>query len=453
MAEMIPGTDTVRSLQSSGKPAGPPTRGDAAHEDLLMTRETPTAAAAALAPVATNERIGALDLLRLFGVLWSNLNSSYSNYNAVTSLDHKLAWAQRWLIQDRFYNLLILLFGVGFGIQLIRAEVRGTDVRATYYRRAAALLAIGVVHGTLIYNGDILTIYALVAFALVMFRNASTKEILIAALLFWFIGPAVVAVAKWWAGLRFIIPAAPSGVDFAHATWLEIQRVRVAKYLGWLQMFGLSSYVSILASYLIGLWAVKSGYMRRLFDDPATTRRLLIVSLIAIGVGLAARTYAGRIWPLPPPMAGEPRFPYPGFHLYGVLRPTVFRLFNWLELGTAVAYACALVLIWQRPFGARILRPLSNVGRMALTTYLTQSIVCTLLFYSYGLGWSGGGGVGPTGILKITLVLFACQMLVSTWWLKRFRYGPAEWLWRWLSYGRMETVRVKGDIAQAMGAG
>jgi uncharacterized protein len=403
------------------------------------------AAATPLAPVASEERMGALDLLRgwaLFGVLWSNMNSAYSNHKPLAALDHGLAWAQRWLIQDKFYQLLILLFGVGFGIQLMRAQTRGTDVRATYYRRSAGLLAIGVVHGTLISSGDILTIYALVAFALVMFRNASTSGVLIAALVLWFIGPAVVAAAKWWAGLRFVIPDRPHGVDFAHATWLQIQDVRVAKYLGWLRMFGLSAYVTILASYLMGLWAVKSGYLRRLFDDPATTRRLLVLSLIAIAVGLASWRYAGRIWPVPPPRAGEPQFPYPGFHLYGVVRPTVLRFFNWFDVGTAVAYACTLLLIWQRPLGALVLRPLASVGRMALTTYLTQSIVCTLLFYSYGLGWSGGAGVGPTGILKITLVLFACQMLLSTWWLKRFRYGPAEWLWRWLSYGRMEPVRV-----------
>jgi uncharacterized protein len=77
---------------------------------------------------------------------------------------------------------------------------------------------------------------------------------------------------------------------------------------------------------------------------------------------------------------------------------------------------------------------------MALTTYLTQSIVCTLLFYSYGLGWYGS--VGFTGMFLITLILFACQMAASTWWLARFRYGPAEWLWRTLTYGRAPEMRV-----------
>ena len=73
-------------------------------------------------------------------------------------------------------------------------------------------------------------------------------------------------------------------------------------------------------------------------------------------------------------------------------RQFVLNLFDWTTVGTAVAYACVLLLIWQRPRGERVLRPLAATGRIAFTTYLTQSIVCTLLFYSYGLGWYGSVG-------------------------------------------------------------
>src|SRR5262245_27699680 len=99
-------------------------------------------------PVAAPERIGATDMLRgwaMFGVLWSNLNDWYGTTDPITGLDRALAWSQEWLIESRFYSLLILLFGVGFGIQLARARERGTDLRATYVRRAGALLVIGVV--------------------------------------------------------------------------------------------------------------------------------------------------------------------------------------------------------------------------------------------------------------------------------------------------------------------
>src|SRR3954470_16624947 len=99
-----------------------------------------------LQSVAPQDRIHALDVLRgwaLFGVLWSNLNDNYGATDPSTGLDRALSWTQTWLLEGRFYSLLILLFGIGFGIQLTRASARGVDLRDTYYRRSAALLAIG----------------------------------------------------------------------------------------------------------------------------------------------------------------------------------------------------------------------------------------------------------------------------------------------------------------------
>jgi uncharacterized protein len=399
-----------------------------------------------LRPVAPQERIRALDLLRgwaMFGVLWSNLNDVYASHASVTTLDHALWWTQQWLLESRFYALLILLFGIGFGIQLLRAEGLATDLRNTYYRRSAALLAIGVVHGTLIWHGDILTIYALVAFALVMFRTASTRTLLAAAAILWFLGPIIVRESMFLSGLRFPVP----GLDYpartliyAHGTWLQIERARVGEYVDWLGNFGLTSYVSILASFLVGLWSIKSGYLRRVIDEPRVTRRLLVLSLVAAAIGYARWHWAGTLWPLRPPSPNRaPAFPYPGFQL-AMLRSFVLKFFDWATEGTAIAYACILLLLWQRPRGERLLRPLAATGRMALTTYLTQSIVCTLLFYNYGLGWYGS--VGISGCFLITLILFACQMVASTWWLTRFRFGPVEWVWRTITYGRAPAMRM-----------
>lgn len=402
-----------------------------------------------LRPVAPEERIRALDLLRgwaMFGVLWSNLNDWYTTRRApVTALDPALWWTQSWLIDSRFYSLLILLFGIGFGIQLTRADALATDLRGTYYRRSAALLAIGIVHGTLIWSGDILTIYALVAFALVLFRTASTRRILVAAVLLWFVGPFIVRDVMFLSGLRFMLTGsqgshrALAGI-YAHGTWLQIERARVGEYLDGLGHSGLTSYVSTLAAFLVGLWSMKSGYLRRVIDDPRTTRRLLALALGAAAIGYARWHWADALWPhtqAPPNFV--PAFPYPYFQLE-MLRQFVLKFFDWATEGTAVVYACVLLLLWHRPRGERLLRPLAATGRMALTTYLTQSIVCTLLFYSYGLGWYGS--VGFTGMFLITLILFACQMAASTWWLARFRYGPAEWLWRTLTYGRAPEMRV-----------
>ena len=406
---------------------------------VLPTREaTGSKPSANLAPVAPDERIHALDLLRgwaLFGVLWSNLNDWYGTTDPVTSVDHALSWTQQYLIESRFYSLLIVLFGIGFGIQLTRANARSIDVRNTYYRRSAALLTIGVVHGSLIWGGDILTIYALVSFALVMFRTASNRQLVTAAILLYVLGSPVIWDVMYLAGLRFPIQTAPLDLFFPNGSWLDVERARLAQYLGWLRMWGLRSYPGILSAFITGLWAVKSGYLRRVVENPASTRRLLLVAAIAAAVGYASWTYADVLWPIPqPPSEYQPHFPFPYFQL-AVLRRAALTVFDWTTVGSAIAYACALLLLSQRPRAARALRPLAAAGRMGLTTYLTQSVVCTLLFYSYGLGWYGT--VGFTGMLVITLVIYACQMAASVWWLKRFRFGPAEWLWRTLTYGKL----------------
>jgi len=416
---------------------------------VLPTREaTGSKPSANLAPVAPDERIQALDLLRgwaLFGVLWSNLNDWYGTTDPVTNLDHALSWTQQYLIESRFVSLLVILFGIGFGIQLTRANDRGFDVRNTYYRRSAALLAVGVVHGSLVWSGDILTMYALVSFALVMFRTATNRQLVIAASLLYGLGSSVLWDVTYLAGLRFPVQTASLDYLFPHGSWLDVERARLAGYLGWLGIYGLRSYPDLLASFVIGLWTVKSGYLRRVVENPASTRRLLLVAVVATAVGYATWAYSEVLWPRAQAPSGvEQRFPFPYFQLL-VLRRVVLMLFDWVNVGGSIVYACVLLLLSQRPRAARALRPLAAAGRMGLTTYLTQSVVCTVLFYSYGLRWYGT--VGFTGMLVITLVIYACQMIVSTWWLKRFRFGPAEWLWRKLTYGDIGPMRLGEAVA------
>jgi uncharacterized membrane protein YeiB len=176
-------------------------------------------------------------------------------------------------------------------------------------------------------------------------------------------------------------------------------------------------------------------------EQSKVTRRLLYLALAGAAIGYAYWAYGNTIWPWrqPPTSGAAPGFPFPGFQL-AMLRRLVAGFFDWGTLGSSLVYATLLLLAWQRPRGARILRPLAATGRMALTTYLTQSVVCTFLFFSFGLGRYGH--LSHTGMLLISLVLFPCQMFASTWWLQRFRFGPAEWLWRKLAYGKVPVMRL-----------
>ncbi|HEY6830828.1 MAG TPA: DUF418 domain-containing protein [Gemmatimonadaceae bacterium] len=400
-----------------------------------------------LEPVAPSERIQALDLLRgwaMFGVLWSNLNDWYGTTDEATRFDRILSFSQEWLVESRFYTLLCFLFGIGFGIQLMRAAERGSSVQRTYVRRSAALLAIGLIHGLLIWRGDILTLYALVSFSLLLFRDATPRQ-----LVAWMAGIAlfsaeVIARFRWIVGQRYMVarePATTANWIYGHGSYAQIAHQRVYDFADWWGRWGLPTYFSVLAMFLAGVWAIRSGFARRVFTDPATTRRFLAICVVVSLVGYAIDVFGGKFFF--PPQSVEPTTTT----VMLSWRRFVWHALDWSVEASGLAYAALLLLIFQTARGARLLAPLAATGRMALTTYLTQSVVCTTLFYSYGFRLLGR--VGYTGMFTITVTLFAVQMAVSVWWLKRYRFGPVEWLWRTLTYGRAPAMRVAPEASPA----
>jgi uncharacterized protein len=408
--------------------------------DLAVPSYSP-GVSTSLEPVAPAERIAALDLLRgwaMFGVLWSNLNDGYGTTDPATRLDRVLSFTQEWFVEGRFYTLLCFLFGIGFGIQLTRAAARGTDVRTTYMRRSAALLAIGLVHGLLIWPGDILTMYALASFALLLFRNATPRRQLVSGVLLWVFGVYLVRRLRFLVGMRVMVPRIPSttgGWIYSHGTLAQIHAERVMRYADWFGRWGLTTYVSILAMFLVGGWAVRSGFLQRVVSDARLTRKVALVSAVVALIGYASEVFGAKILPSSatfPTTALDWRLWFPSEPIYSVI--------GLATEATAVLYGALLLLAFQTTVGKRVLAPLAAAGRMALTTYLTQSVVCTFLFYSYGLRWFGTRSF--TNMLEITVTLFAAQMVLSSWWLRRFRFGPVEWVWRTLTYGKAPAMRV-----------
>jgi uncharacterized protein len=106
----------------------------------------------------------------------------------------------------------------------------------------------------------------------------------------------------------------------------------------------------------------------------------------------------------------------------------------------SLGYAATIVLLWQQTAWRERLMPFSYVGRMALTNYLLQSLIFTTVFYSYGLGLYGRSG--PLVDVPLAIVVYGLQIPFSMWWLKEHRYGPMEWVWRRLTYGRIDSPSV-----------
>lgn len=388
-----------------------------------------------------SERLALIDALRGFalaGVLLVNLGgfSLYYFMDDTARATLPSAGFDRWawllvqiLVQDKALTLFSLLFGLGIAIQVEQARSKGTGI-APILRRLAVLLAIGLLHAHLFWWGDILTIYAVLAFGLIVLRRLPDVAFLIGGLglgLFWFLLAPVAEVLKpddWPEQTRVYADtfAIFSGNDIA-ATLR--QNASVAHWM-WLEMWGVLPFV--FARFLLGYWAGR----KLLLHDPATHRRLLRAILIVGGsVGLAAVIAIEWIdaAQLTDTLLRDGRYSEFALRLLRRIGP----------LGMGLAYAAGFALLFLRPGWQRWLQWLAPVGRMALSNYLMQTVVCMWLFYGIGLGI--GPAYGYLTRLPVWVAIFGAQIGLSHWWLARFRLGPAEWLWRSIAEARRLPMR------------
>lgn len=398
-------------------------------------------------PITSAERILYIDILRgmaLFGILAANMrgfNAPASVYGNIKLLFHDRAdlIAQAFndiFIQGKFITLFSFLFGLGFAVQLSRAEARGAKFMSFYPRRLVALLLFGLIHGLLIWWGDILVAYALAGAMLLLFRNRQQKTLL------------------WWAGGIFTLPILViSGFNVAYLLGFyhpTISKPNMAKIQSVIAIYSHGSVLQILKEnlvvwkqelpsdlfafyalflFMLGMWVWRSGMIHRLDEyKPVLTR----VCAWCIPVGAVLNAFVTFVYAQPP-----------------AAKPTVIGyLANILQYPSAhilsAGYAAGLAVLIQNPVWRKRLTPFAAVGRMALTDYLTQSVLCTLFFYSYTTGLYGR--VGPAVDLIPTVVLYGSQVVFSNWWLARYRFGPMEWLWRGMTYGKLPPLRKEAPV-------
>lgn len=338
------------------------------------------------------------------------------------------------LVESKFFTLFSLLFGIGFSIQLQSARDSGARFLPRFLRRLAGLLLFGIAHVALVWDGDILILYALVGCLLIPFRNVTSR-----ALLRWAAGLIAVPILIYAAGLIWVVVTVASastsangsdGVSLTRA--IEEARAAVlsgsrsgggylssipARLVAYRSVFPLllSRIPTVLAMFLLGLSAGRSGVLR---DVEANTGLLQKIAGWGLGLGLPVSVLVTVGYFLLPPF------------------PAILSLlFNQALAGPlmALGYGASLTLLLRKPAWQSLLRPLALTGRMSLTNYLTQSLACASLFDGWGLGLAGR--VSPLSAQGMALVIFATQVAFSTLWLSHFRYGPAEWVWRAITYG------------------
>jgi len=372
-----------------------------------------------LQPVLPSQRIVALDILRgfaLFGVLLAytlwNLGSPPEETYSRT--DRTLNDVLPALIDGKFYTLFACLFGLGFAIQLKRAADRGVSIVPIYCRRLLALLLIGLAHALLLRNGDILVPYAVLGFCLLPLRNASNRTLVAVAVISLLY--ADVARGVWQlAGLP--LPQRPG--DTAGLGYL-------AENYAWVRYWYASAVFSCLDAlplFLVGLYIGRGDFLER----AAAYRRGLWRILIA-GLVIAVLAYAGR------DLLMSSRGPAPLFVVQR-LAPKLWKIHSW---GLAAFYASSWLLLCQNVACRRWLAPLGAVGRMSLTNYILQAVFVVPVCLAFGLF----DNVTPSLGLLLGLTVWSVQVPTSVWWLKHFRFGPAEWVWRSLTYGHPQPMRV-----------
>lgn len=401
-----------------------------------------------IGPVRYSERIELLDVLRglaVGGILIGNMQW-FSGYGMMPPVlaeqpslsDQVVTFLVHFLVEGKFYSIFSFLFGFGFAMQIARATERGDINASLFKRRLVWLLVIGLLHAYLLWAGDILSIYALMGFALLLFRNKSSESLLKWA--FWLmVVPIVTYILLFIAFVAF----APADIHARIAAgqlegWNQtVATVRESTYLQIITDFNLK-YVAgrygslifqmrlpkILAMFLLGLYAYKKGVFQNPSEHRPFIRKVMIYGLTLGAVGnLAMAALAGSEAAFPPSLAGVA-----GVIGYAFGVPAL-----------ALGIIALIVMLWQSALPRRMFSVLAPVGRMALTNYLMQTVVCVTLFYGFGFGWFGT--IGATEATLIALTIFAIQIVLSTVWLSFFAYGPMEWIWRQLTYGRGLSLR------------
>lgn len=393
------------------------------------TPPSPAAVAGDASPTRSSDRLPHLDALRgfaLLGILIVNIMSftgglrgpALGPLGAESPLrDHLTVFGVALLAEFKFYPLFSFLFGYGYLLFWRNARRKGADASRLFNRRIGFLAVLGVLHGTLIWFGDILSRYALVALFLKKHLDARPRQLL-RTLLRWSLVTLVVALL--FSSLSLIGGAPQDGPReapiYATAGYWRALEVRVAEYLQISVLF-LFLVPQVLVLFLLGVLTARMGWLLRPQRHRAFWKRVLVISLaIAIPVNLM---WALQDWNLS--MAGDPGMTA-AMPLLDLFVPT-------LSAALVAAYALAL----QAPLVQRLIALLAPAGRMALTNYLGQSLLCSLFLYGYGLGW--GTWIGQFELLVLALAVFAAEVAFSHWWLARFPVGPVEGAWRRFTYG------------------
>jgi uncharacterized protein len=432
-------------------------------------------------PVAPNQRVASVDVLRgfaLLGILAMNIvgfgwpGAAYSDPTrggGFTGLNKAIWIFNHLFFEAKMMTTFSMLFGAGLVLMGERADARGASLRGVYYRRVLWLIVIGLIHAYFIWDGDILVLYGECGLLLYLFRRKTPKTLIILGI----------------SCLLLLVPvflAIVGGMDYMRATTARVEAKekagetpsrferRIREWWAAIQPHikpdeakRQENFQKSIATHRGGYWGIVKDRAKELWVEHtigfllggfwmAGGRMFLGMGLMKLGVFSAERSRRFYAWMV---LLGYGiGLPLVAFDAYQLIRHQFglsyfFRggiFYNYFgSVIVALGHVGALMLIYQAGVLRWLTSRLAAVGRMALSNYLAHSIVCTTIFYGYGLGLFAK--VDRTGLLGIVLVIWAATLLISPIWLKYFRFGPAEWLWRSLTYWRLQPMRREAAVS------
>lgn len=400
---------------------------------------------ASVPTLTSTERIAVVDALRAFALLGIIITHAalgflagpvpVEHFNSYSALDRVVDDLVRVLTFGKFFAIFSFLFGLSFAIQLENATRKGASFSGRFTWRLMILLAIGFVH-SLFFSGDILVIYGLLGLLLIPFRKLKNRTLLIVSLILILNVPGVL--------LSVLTASAPAPSAEQQQANLEFQAQFTEMAV---RQFDIKRSGSLSEVMHVNLTETP---INKLFFLVLTGRLWITLGLFLLGlyagrINLFRETDANRnlfrrmfVW------AGgtalitsiiEALYPNPIFAqtFTDVLTGISFTI---QQASLTAFYIAAVTLVfWSRPSHG-LLPPLAATGRMGLTTYLMQTAFGLIVFYGVGFGLLDQLGVAAS--VGLSILFFAVQILFASWWMSHFKLGPVEWLWRSLTYFKLQ---------------
>ncbi|WP_188207101.1 DUF418 domain-containing protein [Alkalibacillus aidingensis] len=380
----------------------------------------------------TRKRIISLDAIRgfaLFGILMVNIlafHSPHFLYGGASEF-YQAEWDGPFLVmidlffQASFYPLFSLLFGIGMYLMYERLQQSvQNEAKKVLRRRMFVLALIGLAHGLFIWYGDILLTYSIVGLFTLLFIHKSVKSLV-----------------KWAASMLLITTLLLTFMYYQARDFVDgyqdhgAIRESFAHYLGsysdilsrnftdWLIMFDPFQIIiitlTILPMFLTGIIIVKLGWLKDIEGNLKQIRMWLGISFIIFA-----------LFKIGPYAFGMPAW-------MDFMQDTIGGSFS------SIFYLLLLLILFEKRYFFRFQRIMSGVGKLSLTNYLMQSVICFLIFYGVGLGWYGELTV--PALVALALLIYSMQALFSHWYLSKYQYGPFEWIYRSLTYGRKQAFK------------